>query len=181
MPMDKKALLIFAHHTSNWDFPTMLLAKFAWGLKVRYLGKHTLFNPLTGWFFKAFGGIPVYRDKNNDVVGQIVQLIKESDSIYLALSPEGTRSYKPYWKTGFYHIAQRSNIPIVMFYLDQKTRTIGYSDIFYLSSDIDADMMKIKQFYTDKHGYKQDNASLIQTKEQYLNVKETNIDGNDKQ
>jgi len=105
------------------------------------------------------------------VVDQVVDLIDENENIYLALAPEGTRSFKPYWKTGFYHIAKRSGVPIVMFYMDLKTRTVGFSDLFYVSDDIDADMLKIKEFYSDKEGYNPENASTVQTKQQYLKSK----------
>jgi len=54
LPMEKKAILICAPHTSNWDFVTMMIAKFALGVKVRYLGKHTLFESPFGWSFSRF-------------------------------------------------------------------------------------------------------------------------------
>ena len=177
-PMDKKAVVIFAPHTSNWDFVTMVMAKFAYGIKVRYLGKHTLFAKPFGWLFRALGGLPVARHKNSDIVGQVVQLIEENEQIYLALSPEGTRKYTPYWKTGFYHIAQRAQIPLVMFYLDTKTRTIGFSDLFNISGDIDADMAKFKAYYADKVGYNPEQTSLIQTKQYYLQSRKTRDDNN---
>jgi len=179
LPMDKKAVIIFAHHTSNWDFPTMLMAKFAYGLEVRYLGKHTLFAPPFGWFFKALGGLPVVRHENQDIVDQIVSLINASDNIYLALSPEGTRSYTPYWKTGFYHIALRANIPIVMFYLDTRTKTIGFSDLLPVSGDMEADFQKINEYYKGKEGFIPENASIIQTKQKYLSSRKDNVENNE--
>ncbi len=174
--MDKKAVLIFAPHTSNWDFVTMIMAKFAYGVKVRYLGKHTLFTRPFGWFFRALGGLPVARHNNSDIVGQVVQLIEDSDQIFLALSPEGTRSFTPFWKTGFYLIAQRAQIPIVMFYLDTKTRTIGFGDLYHISGDINADMAKFRAYYADKEGYNPEKASLVQTKQHYLQSRDIHGD-----
>jgi len=167
LPSVNKAVLIFAPHTSNWDFVTMVMAKFAWGFKVRYLGKHSLFYWPYGWFFRALGGMPVVRHEHNNVVGQVADLIDENEQMWLALAPEGTRGFTPYWKTGFYHIAERCNLPIVMFYLDTKTRTIGFSDVLEVSGDIDKDMTVIRDFFTDKVGYNPENTSLIQTKKQY--------------
>ena len=167
LPTDKKLICIFAPHTSNWDFVTMVVAKFALGIKVRYLGKHSLFKWPYGWFFRALGGIPVYRHEHNNVVGQVGKLIKENESIWLALAPEGTRSFTPYWKSGFYHIAETTKLPMLMFYLDNKSRTIGFSDLLVVSGDIDADMKKISDFYSDKEGYNPEQTSLVQTKKQY--------------
>lgn len=166
-PTLKKAVLIFAPHTSNWDFVTMLIAKFAWDIQVRYLGKHTLFKPPFGWFFRSLGGIPVERSQAHNMVNQVVEIMNNEDECFLALAPEGTRSYTDYWKTGFYHIANHANVPIVMFYLDTKSKSIGYSEPLQPSGDIEADFKIIADFYGDKTGYKPANHSLIQTREAY--------------
>jgi len=167
LPAVNKAVCIFAPHTSNWDFMTMISVKFALNIQVRFLGKHSLFKWPHGWLFKALGGLPVVRHKHNNVVGQVAELIKENDHIWLALAPEGTRSFTPFWKTGFYHIAEQANLPIIMFYLDSKTRTVGFADPFTVTNDINADMNVFRAFYADKFGYKPEQASIIQTKKQY--------------
>ncbi|MFT5520074.1 MAG: 1-acyl-sn-glycerol-3-phosphate acyltransferase [Enterobacterales bacterium] len=167
LPVIDKAIIIFAPHTSNWDFVTMAIAKFAMGIQVRYLGKHTLFYWPYGWFFRSLGGMPVFRHEHNNVVGSIVELIESNEKIWLVLAPEGTRSFKPYWKSGFYHIAERSKLPIMMFYLDVKTKTIGHSDLFHVTGNIEEDMQEISAYYSDKEGYKPHQASTIQTKKQY--------------
>lgn len=167
LPTVQKAVCIFAPHTSNWDFMTMISVKFALGIQVRFLGKHSLFQWPYGWLFKALGGLPVVRHKHNNVVGQVAKLIADEDHIWLALAPEGTRSFTPFWKTGFYHIAEQANLPIIMFYLDNKTRTVGFAELFYLTNDINADMDVFKAFYADKIGYKPEQTSIVQTKKQY--------------
>jgi 1-acyl-sn-glycerol-3-phosphate acyltransferase len=166
-PEIDKAVLIFAPHTSNWDFWTMVCAKFIWSMKVRYLGKHTLFKPPHGWLFKSLGGIPVERSQARNLVDQVVDIINAESRCHLAIAPEGTRSYTDYWKTGFYHIANRANVPIIMFYLDTSTHTIGYSEPFYTTGDIEADFKVFAEFYKDKVGYKPEQTSLVQTKASY--------------
>lgn len=163
-----KAVLIFAPHTSNWDFVTMLCAKFAWDIQVRYLGKHTLFNPITGWFFRGLGGIPVMRSESHNMVDQVNAIFDEQDRCILALSPEGTRSYTKYWKTGFYHIAHRAQVPIVMFYLHRPSKIIGFTEPFETTGDIEADFVHFAEFYKDKEGFIPKYKSLIQTKQTYL-------------
>ena len=62
--------IIGAHHTSNWEFPVGMLAARALGLKIRFLGKHTLFLPPFGWFFRMLGGIPVDRSRPGGIIGR---------------------------------------------------------------------------------------------------------------
>ena len=145
----------------------MLSAKFAYGIKVRYLGKHSLFKPPFGWFFRSIGGIPVVRHEKHNVVDQVVDLIRDEDEILLALSPEGTRSFTDYWRSGFYHIAEKANLPILMFFLDTRTKTIGYSEPFNPTGDLDADMATFRAFYADKVGYRPELTSTIQSKAEY--------------
>ena len=163
-----KAVGIFAPHTSNWDFVVMLSAKIAWNIQVRYLGKHTLFKPPFGWFFRSFGGIPVERSEAHNMVDQVTAIMKAEERCLLALAPEGTRSYTDYWKTGFYHIAHRVNVPIVMFYLDTKTRTIGFTEPFHTTGDIEEDFKHFAEFYADKTGFIPEYTSIVQTKQAYL-------------
>jgi hypothetical protein len=48
-------------HTSNWDFPVGLLAKWAVGLPFSWLGKESLFRGAPGVAMRAWGGMPVER------------------------------------------------------------------------------------------------------------------------
>ena len=168
IPVLDKAVLIFAPHTSNWDFVIMLIAKFSYDIKVRYLGKHSLFYWPYGWFFRALGGMPVNRSHSHNLVDQVVAMMDREQKILLALAPEGTRSYTPYWKTGFYHIAWRSKVPIVMFYLNTTDKTIDYSEPLYPTGHIDEDFDIIADFYRGKTGFKPELASPVQTKHMYF-------------
>lgn len=161
LPNIKKYVVIFAPHTSNWDFVLMLITRFCFRMDIAYLGKHTLFKPPLGWFFRWVGGIPVERSRKSNVVQQVVDVIAERDSIQLALAPEGTRSHKPYWKSGFYHIAVQAKVPIVLTYLDTKTKVIGVGELIHPTGNIELDMDEIRDFYKDKLGIKPELASDI--------------------
>lgn len=167
MPADKKVVFIFAPHTSNWDFVVMMAARFCFKMKPAYLGKHTLFKPPFGWFFRMLGGIPVERSSSHNVVEQVVKIIDERDEIALALAPEGTRSKTNCWKSGFYHIALKAKVPLVLAFLDTKTRTLGLGKVLELTGDQELDMDNIKEFYQDKIGFKPEQTSDIR-----LEVKE---------
>ena len=151
-PKIKKYVLIVAPHTSNWDFFIFILLKFHFRMKVSFIGKHSIFIGPVGWVLKRLGGIPVDRRKAQNVVQVIVDLFNESEEMAFALSPEGTRSYKDHWKTGFYNIASNAKVPIQFCYLDATTKTLGFGPLFEISGDLDKDFEVIREFYSDKKG-----------------------------
>jgi 1-acyl-sn-glycerol-3-phosphate acyltransferase len=151
-PDAKKYVLIAAPHTSNWDFPLGILAAKAMDLDVHWLGKHTLFRWPYGWFFRAIGGIPVRRDRAQNLIQQTADLFARSGQLVLALAPEGTRSKTDHWKTGFYHIARAAQVPIVMAYLDHGKKQVGIGGVFYPGDDIEAVFAQMRRFYRDRRG-----------------------------
>lgn len=164
LPDEKKYLLIAAPHTSNWDFPLGLLVKFAEKVKLNYLGKGALFDSPFGWFFRALGGIPVYRKKRLNMVDQMVEQFNQREHMILAMSPEGTRSYLEYWKSGFYHIAHKAKVPIAMATLDFGNKLVRLGNAFMPSGDIQADMQIIRAFFEGVKGKKPQNQGPIQVK-----------------
>jgi 1-acyl-sn-glycerol-3-phosphate acyltransferase len=102
------------------------------------------------------GGLPVEREKSNNLVAASIAALQEaSGPLQLIVPPEGTRSKTRYWKTGFYHIAVGARLPIVLAYMDYDKKISGLGPVFEPSGDIDADMASIKTFYA---GFKGKNA-----------------------
>lgn len=161
-PKQKKLVIIGAPHTSNWDFPIFLSLAGYKGIRVNYLGKHSLFEGPFSKFFYYLGGIPVDRASPDakDVVSQVIAEFDAREQIWLGIAPEGTRKKVEKWKTGFYRIAKAANMPIATVYLDKKSKTVGFGPIFEVSDDMAADFDKIQQFYADKTGVKPDNFSV---------------------
>ena len=146
----KKAVLVCAPHTSNWDFP-LALASFALAdLKVNYFIKKSWFFFPMNFFFKATGGVPVDRSKNRGLVDSMTLLLKESDEMIVAVPAEGTRSWVPKWKTGFYHIAKSAKVPIIMGFIDFKNKEVGFGPTYNISGDFEKDMSIIQGFYKYK-------------------------------
>ena len=129
LPDESRLVMVVAPHTSAWDFPLGVAARAALGLRIRYLGKHTLFRPPFGWLMRWLGGIPVVRHSRQDVVRQVAERFRDSEQLFLALSPEGTRRRVERWKTGFWHIARSACVPILPIGLDFATRTIRIGTI----------------------------------------------------
>jgi 1-acyl-sn-glycerol-3-phosphate acyltransferase len=153
--------VIVAPHTSNWDFPVAVLCKFAFGMRIKFLGKHTLFSWYGGWFFRMLGGLPVRRDKRDNLVQQVAHYFRESPDMIVALAPEGTRKYTPYWRSGFYRMAQAANVPVLMAYIDAGKKEMGLGPLLHLSGDEARDMAIIREFYADKQGIVPDGKSHV--------------------
>ncbi|WP_153912928.1 lysophospholipid acyltransferase family protein [Shewanella sp. TC10] len=150
---DGQFIMVVGPHTSNWDFIIGIIARSALGMNIHFLGKHQLFIPPWGWFFKWLGGSPVDRRKNNNMVDAAVQLFETNSQYKLALAPEGTRSAVTRWKTGFYHIAVKAKVPIVTVGLDFARKTIVLNTPMNTSDDMTTDMNAIMDFFRGITGH----------------------------
>ena len=159
-------VVIAAPHTSNWDMPFMLAMAFVYDIPVRWMGKHTLFEPPFGSFLTRLGGIPIVRHRPGGVVGQMIEHFQNSDSLVLMVPAEGTRAYVDYWKSGFYHIARGADVPLVLSYLDFGRKVGGIGPVIELTGDVRADMDRIREFYADKEGLHPERVGVIRLREE---------------
>ena len=154
LPPHPKMVIIGAPHTSNWDFPLAMIFAPALGVRIRWLGKHTLFRKPFAWFFRLLGGIPVDRSRALGLIEQTVAAFDAVDDLVLVITPEGTRSKREYWKSGFYRIARGAGVPIVLVGLDGATRTVKVGPDFAPTGNVRADMDLIRSFYDGWPGLK---------------------------
>ncbi len=154
----KKTLVIVMPHTSNWDFVIGACVKYAYNVKANFIGKKVLFNFPQGILFRYLGGAPIDRSSSKNQVQQIVDVFNDREEFVLALAPEGTRYKKENIRTGFYHIAHLAKVPIIMMRMDYKLREIKFSEPFRTSGDMQADFVKIKNFFHGAVGYHPDQA-----------------------
>lgn len=147
-----KAIVVVGPHTSNWDFIIGRLAFFMYGINAKFLIKKELFFPPFGWILKGLGGLPVDRKGNNNFVEIAANLFQQYDSLYIVFTPEGTRSYNPNWKKGFYYIAQKANVPIYIAYMDYERKIGGFLEPFYPTGDAKKDIAYIKEKLSDYKG-----------------------------
>jgi 1-acyl-sn-glycerol-3-phosphate acyltransferase len=148
----QRCVLIGAPHTSNWDFPLMLMIVLKLRLRIFWMGKHTLFPFPFGWLMRWLGGIPIDRKASHNVVNETVRQYRENDELIVLIPPEGTRAKVDRWKTGFYHIAKNAKVPILLGYVDAENKVAGFADFFTPTGDLEQDMLKIRQFYNEKTG-----------------------------
>lgn len=149
----KKYLIIVAPHTSNIDFFVGWTARNVIGFYPNFLAKRSLFKiPLVGAFLKNIGGVPVDRSKKSHMVDQIVDLYRERDEFLMTITPEGTRSYAPTWKTGFYRIAQKANVPIVKIGFDYASKTVFVDKPYYVQGDMEREIEEMKAYFRPMRG-----------------------------
>lgn len=143
----KKAVFITAPHTSNLDFFIGRMYSWKNRLPIKVLiKKEAFFWPLGGLLKKA-GGIPVNRSKASNLVEQSAELFNKYDTIYLTITPEGTRKRVDHWKKGFYYIAQKANVPIVLSFIDYGNKKVGIGPILNTTGDFEKDFKVIEDFY----------------------------------
>jgi 1-acyl-sn-glycerol-3-phosphate acyltransferase len=152
-PVPRKCVVVFYPHTSNWDFPVGLLAKWVTGIDFRWIGKHTLFEtPFRRWFLR-WGGIPVDRGAAAGFVDQVAAMYAAHDDFPLVITPEGTRGRTTYWKSGFYRLALAVNAPVGLAFISRANRQVGIGAWLALTGDEAADLAAIRAFYADKGGW----------------------------
>ena len=140
-------VLIVAPHTSNWDFPVGVMAMYALGIRGTFLGKHTLFRFPLGVLMRFLGGVPVDRAAAGDVVGETVRHVQSHPATLIVLSPEGTRSRTTRWKSGFYRIAERAQIPIFPVGFDFPRKTIVFHPLFTVTGEMERDVATLRRLY----------------------------------
>lgn len=149
-----KAMWLGAPHNSNWDFIMSLGARAQIKFQVGFLGKKELFKWYSGWLFRALGGFPLDRSKALNQVEAIANTFKKYDRIHIAIAPEGTRKDVTKLKTGFYYIALKANIPLILIGFDYPRKAFVINDPIYLTGDFQKDMKEIYDFYLTIQGHK---------------------------
>lgn len=146
-PADGRCVIIAAPHTSNWDFLYFIGLTEDLGLKPHFMAKDSLFRWPLGRFMRDMGGVPVMRSERANVVDTMVAEFARRDRFMLTIAPEGTRGKVGQWRTGFYHIALKAGVPLVVGMMDYRTKTGGLGPAIWPTGDYDADMTKIFEFY----------------------------------
>lgn len=144
----RQGVIVVYPHTSNWDFIVGLMAKWAMGMQARFWGKDSLFRiPLFGRWMRSIGGIPVDRSAPQGMVESMVQRMqsaRERDELFwLVLTPEGTRSYRDHWRSGFYRLAMAADVPLGLATIDWGRREITLARFVRLSGDVTRDLEAI--------------------------------------
>ena len=151
-PPAPKCVVIFYPHTSNWDFVWGVLAYLSLGWPIRWCAKDSWFRWPTGILARALGGIPVNRREHTGLVGQLKREYTSAEELYIAITPEGTRSRTDHWKSGFYRLALDTDTPVGLAFIDSQSKRIGVDTYIRLSANEEEDLARFRAYYSDKRG-----------------------------
>lgn len=149
---DDKVILTGSPHTSNWDYMNFLLAAITLRRKIFVTIKSELFFFPLGFILKALGGIPIDRHSSQNFVEQLTDRLNEADRMVLLFTPDGTRSFRPYWKTGFYWVSKATGIPVTLAIPDYQKKFVYMDYKFHPTGDIEEDFVKIREMQ-ETYGY----------------------------
>lgn len=152
VPDVPKAVMIAAPHTSNWDGLWALTYKVAMDIEVHFFAKEALFWFPLGNLLRGLGGIPLDRARATKAVQHAVEMFDANETFYFGLAPEGTRSKRDSWKSGFYRIATGAGVPIFLCVLDYGNKRVGIGKRLDPSGDIHADAAIMAEFYKNIRG-----------------------------
>ncbi len=148
----KRCVLVFAPHTSAWDFVYGKLALKSMGLNARFLIKKEMFWFPLGLLLKSLGAMPVNRQQAKRLPIHATKLFETNKELTLMIAPEATRKCTENWKKGFYFIATHANVPIVVAFMNWKNRKGGISKVIYPSGNYDEDLKSIQEVYFGMQG-----------------------------
>ena len=155
-----KYIICLAPHTSNWDFLIGQLYSKSTGMKSNFLMKKEWFFWPLGSIFRRMGGIPVWRSKHTSMTDNLAETAQRLSVFQLCITPEGTRKLNPEWKRGFYYIAQKANIPILLYGVDYEKKLIRCTKTIVPNGDIDSQMKEIKEYFKDFKGRYPENFTI---------------------
>jgi 1-acyl-sn-glycerol-3-phosphate acyltransferase len=150
-PGQRSFVIVGAPHTSNWDFVPAMTLVYRSGLKAKFVIKKEWLRFPIGLVLKPIGaiGIDRARIKSGAVKSStdlMAHLFEDHHDISLMIAPEGTRSPTAEWKSGFWHIAHKANVPIALAFADYKTKRAGIGLVLH-TTDFETDMRTIMDFY----------------------------------
>lgn len=156
----EKYIICLAPHTSNWDFIMGQLYSGAAGFRCNFMMKKEWFFWPLGPFFRSIGGIPVYRAKHTSMTDAMAETAMKEKEFHLCITPEGTRKLNTDWKKGFYFIALKANLPILLYGLDYEKKIIECTKSIRPTGNLEEDMKEIKQYFKDYKGKKPENFAI---------------------
>ena len=145
LPNRSKLVLVALPHSSNFDFILALSVIWGWGLKLNYMGKHTLFKFPHGFFFRAVGGIPVDRRSPQGLIEKMTSEFNSRSSLMLGIAPEGTRNSDGTLKAGFARIAIAASAPVVPVIVNYETKTLTLGTLITDLSSVESIIAAVKE------------------------------------
>ncbi|RAL22488.1 acyltransferase [Lujinxingia litoralis] len=150
----RRCVVVAAPHTSNWDLIYTIASFELMGLPLRFTIKREWMRFPFNLILGPVGGLAIDRrpraetGERPSMVEAMVTLFDEHpDELAIAVTPEGTRSRRERWRSGFYHVAREAGVPILLGYLDYGKKEAGIGKVIIPGDDFESDMREIMAFY----------------------------------
>ena len=100
------------------------------------------------------GGVGIKRIKKkdgsgNNQVAMMAEIYSRYEEIALIIAPEGSRSLRKKWKSGFYYVAQQAKVPIVSLAGDYSNKTVWFGPVFHGHEPLEEVMKELMVFFKD--------------------------------
>lgn len=166
VPDDVRSFVVLgAPHTSNYDIFPGVAATRLMKRNARFVIKSEWMKFPFGFFMRKVGALGLDRKRlvegKMNTTDLMANLFKEHEELVLLIAPEGTRAKRAEWKTGFYFIAEKAKVPIVLGFGDYIKKEYGLGKIIY-PKNFEEDMREIMNFYRNIRGKNPEQFSLDQ-------------------
>lgn len=142
-----KSIVVVAPHTSYWDAVIGKYFLMRLGIKHVFLSKRTLFHFPFGLFMRAFGAIPVGNVKGHNAINDVAEMLQKTGTLHVVICPEGGFPATQKWNPGFYYMALKAEVPIVVAYIDYQKKEAGIKGIISDLSDIKSVYRQLALYY----------------------------------
>jgi len=165
IPDDLRSFVFLgAPHTSNEDFIPAMAMSHLMKRDAKFVIKNEWLKFPLNLILGPMGAFGLDRkkikgDKKTNYTDLMAQLFTEHKDLVLMISPEATRGPNPHWKSGFYYIAQKAQVPIVLGYADYAKKEAGLGKVIY-PTNFNEDMKSIMDFYRTISAKKPENFKL---------------------
>ncbi len=159
-PDIKKSITIFAPHTAHTDALYGKLGIAQMGVKYLFLSKKELFFFPMNIIMKKFGSMAVRGVKDKNAIYQVVEILNNTDELHVVISPEGWIRKVTKWNKGFYYMAKKAKVPIIVTSLDYQKKEMEIKGVIYDLDDYTNVIEQLNMMYKDVTGKVHRNFSL---------------------
>lgn len=142
-----KSIVVVAPHTSYWDAILGKLFLLSFKVNHRFLSKKELFYFPMNIIMYLFGAVPVGGVKNRNAIHDACNLLHNANGLHVVICPEGRFARTERWNSGFYYMAFKADVPIVVAYLDYRKKEIGVKGVITDLSDINNVYKELTGYY----------------------------------
>lgn len=162
LPDLPKYIIVAYPHTANVDGVIVVLTALALRLRINWVGKESLFKPPFGWLMRLSGGVPIDRSSSHRALKSSVQAFHTRDQMVLVIAPEGTRGRAESLKSGFYFLAQKAGVPLMLSSIHYGRKVVRLGPVIEVTGNMQADMAPMHAFYADSQGRNPENMTPLQ-------------------